>query len=445
MFKFFTAVFALLIFANISYSQNSWTVVSSLPSPQPNINSISVVSANIIWVACDGGRVYRSTNSGVNWVLRNTGLGTTNLSGISAIDSLSCWVGNNSGTIFRTTDGGLTWTNQFAIAGGFVNGIKMFSATHGFCSGDPTATGQPYQLRYTTNGGANWLLSLTAPIATNEFGVINAWDWIDSTNFWIGSANLTANATNAKIYRTATGYSNGPWLTSTATGTGAAAGLYFQAIGFTSLTNGMAGSNNNNFVRTSDGGVTWSTATNPPGVTTFAAINMIGLKDGSNTNRVVLQDGGGVYMVFRTTNQGTSWTAETLPAAGSANGMQHMQFLNANLGYGGGNLGLFMRYGPATGILGNGNTLPTDYALTQNYPNPFNPTTKIEYAVPVNGLVTIKVYDVMGREVSTLVNETKSAGNYQVDFNASNLNSGVYFYTMVTEGFSETKKMLLIK
>jgi photosystem II stability/assembly factor-like uncharacterized protein len=445
MFKFFTTLFALLVFANISYSQNSWTVVSTLPSPQPNINSISVVSQNIIWVACDGGRVYRSTNAGVNWVLRNTGLGTVNLSGISATDSTNCWVGNNSGTIFRTSDGGLTWTSQFTISGGFVNGIKMFSTTHGFCYGDPTGTGQPYQFRYTTNGGTNWLLSTTAPVAANEFGVINAWDWTDSSNIWVGSANLTASATTAKIYRTATGYSAGPWLSATATGTGGTAGLYFQAIGFSSVLNGMAGSNGNNFVRTSDGGLTWTTAPNPPGVATFAAINMIGIKDGSGTIRVVLQDGNSVYQVFRTTNLGANWTNEPLPAAGSSNGMQHMQFLNANLGYGGGNLGTFLRYGPATGILGNGNTTPENYVLAQNYPNPFNPVTQIEYAIPVNSLVTVKVYDVMGREVSTLVNETKPAGNYQVQFDASNLNSGVYFYTLTTEGFSETKKMLLIK
>ena len=81
-----------------------------------------------------------------------------------------------------------------------------------------------------------------------------------------------------------------------------------------------------------------------------------------------------------------------------------------------------------TGTTNNGNTIPEAYSLKQNYPNPFNPVTKINYALPKSGLVTLKVYDVLGREVVSLVNENKPAGSYSVDFNASNLTSGVYFY-----------------
>ncbi|MFA7360924.1 MAG: T9SS type A sorting domain-containing protein [Candidatus Kapaibacterium sp.] len=98
-----------------------------------------------------------------------------------------------------------------------------------------------------------------------------------------------------------------------------------------------------------------------------------------------------------------------------------------------------------TGITQNGNTVPTDYALSQNYPNPFNPTTKINFALPKSGLVTMKVYDILGKEVATLVNEVKNAGSYSVDFNASNLTSGMYFYKVSVNGFSDVKKMLMIK
>ena len=99
--------------------------------------------------------------------------------------------------------------------------------------------------------------------------------------------------------------------------------------------------------------------------------------------------------------------------------------------------------------------LPTKFSLLQNYPNPFNPTTKIRYEIPGqarkdNMLVTLKVYDVLGNEVTTLVNEEKPAGSYEVEFNGSNLTSGVYFYQLrVTSSkgqvFVQTKKMLLIK
>lgn len=102
--------------------------------------------------------------------------------------------------------------------------------------------------------------------------------------------------------------------------------------------------------------------------------------------------------------------------------------------------------GPATltGISNNG-IVPKNYSLEQNYPNPFNPTTNIKFALPVSGNVEVKVFDVLGNEVATIVNEYKSAGTYTADFDASSLSSGVYFYTLKSGSFIESKKMLLVK
>ncbi len=85
------------------------------------------------------------------------------------------------------------------------------------------------------------------------------------------------------------------------------------------------------------------------------------------------------------------------------------------------------------------------YRLQQNYPNPFNPSTNIEFQIANFGFVTLKIYDVLGREIETLVNEEKSPGRYEVKFSASNLASGLYFYRITSGNFSETKKMLLLK
>ncbi|MCB0749781.1 MAG: T9SS type A sorting domain-containing protein [Ignavibacteriae bacterium] len=85
------------------------------------------------------------------------------------------------------------------------------------------------------------------------------------------------------------------------------------------------------------------------------------------------------------------------------------------------------------------------YVLSQNYPNPFNPSTKINFSIPLNGLVKLTVYDMLGKEVKTLVNGNKSAGTYSVDFNASGLPSGVYFYKLTAGEFSEVRKMMLLK
>ncbi|MBL1153401.1 MAG: T9SS type A sorting domain-containing protein [Ignavibacteriota bacterium] len=86
-----------------------------------------------------------------------------------------------------------------------------------------------------------------------------------------------------------------------------------------------------------------------------------------------------------------------------------------------------------------------NYTLKQNYPNPFNPSTLIGYQLPVTSKVTLKVYDILGNEIATLVNEEKPAGNYNVIFDASKLSSGVYFYTLKTGEFSKTNKMILAK
>jgi hypothetical protein len=93
----------------------------------------------------------------------------------------------------------------------------------------------------------------------------------------------------------------------------------------------------------------------------------------------------------------------------------------------------------------NSNKTPTSYSLNQNYPNPFNPVTKINFELPKSGLVTLKVYDVLGKEVSTLVNEIRKAGDYSIDFNGSALSSGVYFYKIEANGYTDMKKMMLIK
>ncbi|MFA7360926.1 MAG: LamG-like jellyroll fold domain-containing protein [Candidatus Kapaibacterium sp.] len=89
--------------------------------------------------------------------------------------------------------------------------------------------------------------------------------------------------------------------------------------------------------------------------------------------------------------------------------------------------------------------VPDKYSLSQNYPNPFNPVTKINFTIPKSGLVTLRIYDVLGREVSTLVNEIKNAGTYKVYFNGSSLSSGMYFYKVSVNGFTDVKKMMLIK
>jgi hypothetical protein len=97
------------------------------------------------------------------------------------------------------------------------------------------------------------------------------------------------------------------------------------------------------------------------------------------------------------------------------------------------------------GVHGQSSELPKVYELFQNYPNPFNPVTKIEYALPKDGEVTLVIYDVLGNEVLTLYKGYRRAGYYEADFDATNLASGIYFYRIASGSFTDVKKMLLIK
>lgn len=96
------------------------------------------------------------------------------------------------------------------------------------------------------------------------------------------------------------------------------------------------------------------------------------------------------------------------------------------------------------GVSDDGETAK-NFDLKQNFPNPFNPSTRISYAIPSASFVNLKVYDIIGNEIAVLVNEEKQAGNYQIDFDATELTGGVYFYQLLTGSFVETKKMILMK
>lgn len=98
-----------------------------------------------------------------------------------------------------------------------------------------------------------------------------------------------------------------------------------------------------------------------------------------------------------------------------------------------------------TAVNRKGDQQPTTFSLSQNYPNPFNPSTAISYQVSSSGQITLKVYDVLGREVATLVNAKQNVGNYAVRFDASKLSSGVYFYRLDAVEYSKTMKMILVK
>ncbi|MCX6165356.1 MAG: T9SS type A sorting domain-containing protein [Ignavibacteriae bacterium] len=147
--------------------------------------------------------------------------------------------------------------------------------------------------------------------------------------------------------------------------------------------------------------------------------------------------------IKRTTNGGDNW----VDLNEVAHGINSFHFLDSNVGYAAGDLGVILKTtnGGAVWVSNNTQEIPKSFELFQNYPNPFNPTTNIKYQITNSKLVTLRVYDILGKEIATLVNEKKTAGIYEVTFNGSNFASGVYFYRIQAGDFVQVKKMVLIK
>ncbi|HUI28941.1 MAG TPA: T9SS type A sorting domain-containing protein [Candidatus Acidoferrales bacterium] len=170
----------------------------------------------------------------------------------------------------------------------------------------------------------------------------------------------------------------------------------------------------------------------------------------NNVTVLVIAAGNKIYAgtdtngVFLSTDYGESW--EQIDS-----GLQSRHVFSLAVGsdgylyagtHGG---GLYKSTNVVASVKGRAATLPIRFSLSQNYPNPFNPSTKISYGLPKSSFVTLKIYDVLGREVKTLVDERETAGDHAVTFNAGNLPSGVYFYRMTAGNFAETKKLMVIK
>jgi hypothetical protein len=147
--------------------------------------------------------------------------------------------------------------------------------------------------------------------------------------------------------------------------------------------------------------------------------------------------------ILKTADGGNNWIFQL---SASSYGLSSTYFTDSNIGWAVGDYGTILKTTNGGVSFINDNTFaPTGFYLYQNYPNPFNPSTRIQYAVSSWQFVSVKVYDILGKEIETLVSEEKPAGTYEVTWNAMNMPSGVYFYQIKAGSFIETKKMILLK
>lgn len=415
------AIIAILIsFQSTVISQFSWSEQSSGVTTQ--LTSVSAIDVNHAWICGYAGVVLRTTNGGTNWV-SVTGApipNTLNLHCIYAIDSITALVGGSSATsafIFRTSNAGASWQQVFTQAGGFINSIIMGTPQAGFMMGDPV--------------GGRWTL----------FGTITAGLTWDSTNFYLPQNGSEAGWNNSMYYES----NNGVWFGTNNTRIYKTSNLLLwipqptpgqlnsYALWFRNSNEGMTG--DTALLYTSNGGTTWGNA----GASLPGTGNMAGITAIANLWIVVRQ----TTAIYIGISNGINWnTSYTAPAGNyrhitKQRNNQNIFGVRTN---GGITKGVYL-----TGIQPVSNVMPDNFELRQNYPNPFNPVTNISFDISNSNFVSLVVYDVLGREVETLVNENLNPGKYNVNYDASRLTSGVYYYKLTAGNFFETKKMILSK
>ncbi len=428
----FFAVF--LTFSTNIYSQN-WVLAGNVTAPGVR-PSISVSSPNTAWIA-DGSqnapKTFRTTDGGVTWTsIPVSGIGNE-LYCIYALNDNIAFAGegyvNGNANVYKTTNAGLNWNAVLTTSGngGHFSGLA-FTKINGNIFGLAIAE----KVYRSSNFGLNWI-ELNAGV-TGVSNAQNSLMIVDNEFYGFGMNNGAA-----RIRLTTN--NSGSWSTQQIS----VSGNYTSAIAFHSnKLFGLAATSTSMpmISRTTDGGNSWNSVSIGSGVTGTCYLVWVP----ATPVVYILGSNGGIK---RSTDNGTTWV--TTPTPGGVTNLTHFDFFQAGMvvyGYAVSSNGNVIKLADTlnvlTGLNGNIN-IPSKFLLAQNYPNPFNPVTNIKYSVPQNTFVKISIFDVMGREVSAPVNEYKQAGNYEINFNAENLGTGIYYYRITAGEFTDTKKMVLIK
>ncbi|MBN1351582.1 T9SS type A sorting domain-containing protein [candidate division KSB1 bacterium] len=419
------------------------------------IRSIKAVDENTVWAGAAQGIYLRTIDGGENWTSGTvSGAESLDFYSIAAIDQNTAYfMGQNftggDGRIYKTTDDGANWTLQYrnTSPGVFFNSIAFWDEAHGIAVSDPV--NGSFLIVTTSDSGNTWNQVPAKNIPTplpNEFAGITGNGGTSlavegTNNAWFGTGFSTANGLQLRVLRTTDQGQHWTAINTPLSTFGGFRGI--QTIAFKDSLTGFAGSVGipnsditNTLVKTIDGGKSWEV------VSSFLPIYPSTLVYVPQTNNSVL---------FVTSLQGASYSEDggtTWKSIISTQIYYPMTFASPTGGWGAGFSGRIGKFigNLTTDIIIKHEQRPEGFELSQNYPNPFNPITTIAYSIPQADFVELKIYNMLGREIQTLVSEMQQAGNYTFDFDASQLSNGVYFYQLkVGNRFSETRKMLLLQ
>ncbi len=464
-------------FDQIARSTNggtTWAIIPFSTVSTAIFYSVDMVDNNLGFTSGTNSAIYKTTNGGANWdSLASTGLPTgATFRKIDFINANTGWVfasapSSLANFIYKTTDGGATWAAQSngytATANGQMYGAHMLDANYGFA-----VSYQPRPFK-TTDGGTTW----------TEQTLVDAFGGFLYDIKMVDTANGYAVGSSGRLYKT----TNGGLLWDTVS-------VPTRSYSFNSMelinpqTIALFGSTGTNFI-TTDGGLTWmskntSAATMQGSHWSYDAGGNTWALFTVGTNGAMLKNTLSIVPVelasFAATVTGNdvslAWTTvtelnnqgfeiERKDGSGSWNRVGFVkgngtrttitEYAFTDKGVKEGRYSYRLKQIDFDGTVDYSNIVevevgtPITFALDQNYPNPFNPSTTISYRIPEAATVTMKIFDVTGTEVATIVNAKQDAGSYTVNFDMTNFASGMYIYKIEAGKYSAIKKMMLMK
>ncbi len=401
-------------------------------------NDISFADSLYGWAVGDTGRILRTVNGGQTWTSQSSNT-ADNLLAVSFINRNEGFAAGDLGTLLKTTNGGMTWTPSTTAPAVPWQRMHFSTSQLGWM-----ISKQVSHVYRTTDGGANW----------DTVGPAVGWSSQDNIDMWFNGPTSGWVAGGSTLLHTSDGQTWSDINTYFFT--------YLTAVSFPTDSVGYvvkafftSGSRDTSVVyKTTDAGHSWT----PAGGFHFAVYSSAffvspseGWVGGDNVDYNIVLQGGAIW---HTTNGGTTWAQEAFFDTGNTfSSVGRITFTDRIHGWCAGSsfatdparMMVGKYYGIPLSVHDRVNEMPAGFALDQNYPNPFNPSTTVRYMVPASGHVRLSVFDVTGAEVTTLFDGERHAGMYTATWSASEVASGVYYARLSWNGFSLTRKMLLVR
>ncbi len=415
--------FIIFIFAAYlqSYALPNWEIKKLDSRP---IVSICYLGGDTVLIYGQNGLSFKTTNMGSNWVSKNIGISAVNRAyNINQNNAFAIGTAASFGLVCATTNAGTNWHTDF-VAGplGGIDELRCLSVinsnvcyTGGF-NFDANFSQYGGTIFKTTNGGTNWNM-----IFFNPKG--------DFTDMYFKNEAEGICLDYYRFYKTTNGGTNFIYTGESPIYSYSFTNPYKDTIYICGTEGRIARSTNN--------GANWNV--------------YYMTETTSQLNRIFAVDSKTVYVcgdsakIFKTTNAGNNWIDLSINKEWK---LKDVNFLNANTGFIVGDSGRVLKTttGGVVFVSNQNANIPDNFKLEQNYPNPFNPNTVISYQLKVAGNISLNIYDINGKLIKVLDNGYKREGSYSTNFSGEGLSSGIYYYSLYTDGvLIDTKKAILLK